>query len=214
IVSRAQLLVNYYIAHRSNQQENNDLPHCIFRQQLRYSICQMVNGKRVTQSSNLPSDMLSVWNSSKAQHRTTMYNAVLKPRSLQCLTEACTELATSCHNHIVENFEIRVIKFLTYKLQITFVNMDYATIKNIVNDYCYQLIFKGNPKWPSDTIAQQGYLYKDAVKERINQVRESLKNLVTQKVTLPSLSASPEKAYGCIKYILNQYEEEHSCHHI
>ncbi|KAI9275007.1 hypothetical protein EDC94DRAFT_509409, partial [Helicostylum pulchrum] len=94
IVFRAQLFVNYYIARRSNQQENNDLPRCIFRQQFWYSI---------------------------SQHRTIMYNAVLRPGSSQCLTEACTELATSYHNHIVENFETRVIKFLTYKLQITFV---------------------------------------------------------------------------------------------
>ncbi|GAA5794871.1 hypothetical protein HPULCUR_000219 [Helicostylum pulchrum] len=186
IVFRAQLFVNYYIVRRSNQQENNDLPRCIFRQQF---------------CNNLPSDMLSVWDLFKAQHRTIMYNAVLRPGSSQCLTKACTELATSYHNRIVENFETRVIKFLTYKLQITFVNMDYATIKNIVQDYCYQLICKGNPKWPSNIIAQQGYLSEDAVKDRINQV------------TLLSLSAAPEKAYGCIKYILNQYEEEHSCHH-
>ncbi|KAI9247915.1 hypothetical protein EDC94DRAFT_589625 [Helicostylum pulchrum] len=90
-------------------------------QQFWYSIRQMVNGKRVIQSNNLPSDMLSVWDSFKAQHRTIMYNAVLKPGLLQCLTEACTELATSYQNHTVENFETRVIKFLTYKLPITFV---------------------------------------------------------------------------------------------
>ncbi|GAA5803229.1 hypothetical protein HPULCUR_008706 [Helicostylum pulchrum] len=121
VLSRALLFANYYIAHRSNQQENNDLPRCIFRQQFWYSIRQMVNGKRVIQSNNLPSDMLSVWDSFKAQHRTIMYNAALKPGLSQCLTEACTELATSYQNHTVENFETRVIKFLTYKLPITFV---------------------------------------------------------------------------------------------
>ncbi|KAG2231611.1 hypothetical protein INT48_006697 [Thamnidium elegans] len=68
IVFRAQLFVNYYIAHRSNQPENNDVPRCVLRQQFWYSICQMVNGKRVTQRASLLSDMLSVCDSFKAQH--------------------------------------------------------------------------------------------------------------------------------------------------
>ncbi|KAI8057480.1 hypothetical protein BDF21DRAFT_403646 [Thamnidium elegans] len=87
IVFRAQLFVNYYIAHRSNQPENNDVPRCVLRQQFWYSICQMVNGKRVTQRASLLSDMLSL-----NITRTIVYAVAIKPESSQCLTEASRTL--------------------------------------------------------------------------------------------------------------------------
>ncbi|ORE09939.1 hypothetical protein BCV72DRAFT_317497, partial [Rhizopus microsporus var. microsporus] len=38
IVFRTQIFVNYYITLRSQQEFNNDIPHCIFRQQFWYSV--------------------------------------------------------------------------------------------------------------------------------------------------------------------------------
>ncbi|ORE12602.1 hypothetical protein BCV71DRAFT_280612, partial [Rhizopus microsporus] len=62
IVFRAQIFVNYYITLRSQQELDNDIPHCIFRQQFWYSVCQLVNAKRVTTSTNIPLNMMAVWN--------------------------------------------------------------------------------------------------------------------------------------------------------
>lgn len=79
------------------------------------------------QSTNLPSDMLSVWDSFKVQHR-TIVDTKIRPGTSQCLTEASKELATWYQNHIVENFEERVIKYLLYKLRTTFVVSTHKTI--------------------------------------------------------------------------------------
>lgn len=54
----------------------------------------MVNPKRVTQSDNIPSDILSVWDSFTSQHRTVVYNTTIKPGSSQYLAEACVGLLT------------------------------------------------------------------------------------------------------------------------
>ncbi|KAL4215518.1 hypothetical protein AB4K20DRAFT_1964279 [Rhizopus microsporus] len=84
---------------RNIQKLNNDIPHCIFRQQFWYFVCQLVNAKRVTTSTNIPPNMLAVWN-------------------------ACTELATSYHNNMVEHFESRLLSFLYYRLQNIFMVSD------------------------------------------------------------------------------------------
>ncbi|KAL0074435.1 hypothetical protein J3Q64DRAFT_1617247, partial [Phycomyces blakesleeanus] len=48
IVFRSKIFVNYYIKFRSQQLQNNNIPHCILTQQSRYYVCQMVSAKRVT----------------------------------------------------------------------------------------------------------------------------------------------------------------------
>jgi hypothetical protein len=80
----------------------------------------MVNGKRVTCGTNLPEDMLTIWNTFKAEHRNIVYDRKLTEGASQCLAEACTGLATCYLNNIVENFEGHLMKFLMYKLQHTF----------------------------------------------------------------------------------------------
>ena len=95
IVFRAQIFVNYYITLRSQQELDNDIPHCIFQQQFWYSVCQLVNAKRVTTSTNIPPNMLAVWNVFQSQYSSIVYHQQIAGGTSQCLAEACTELATS-----------------------------------------------------------------------------------------------------------------------
>ncbi|CEG83563.1 hypothetical protein RMATCC62417_17464 [Rhizopus microsporus] len=114
---RAQVFVNYYITLYSQQELNNDIPHCIFRQQFWYSVCQLVNAKRVTASINTPPNMMAVWNVFQSQYSSIVHHQQIAGGILQCLAEACTELATSYHNNMVEHFESRLLSFLYYRLQ-------------------------------------------------------------------------------------------------
>ncbi|CAO3664620.1 unnamed protein product [Rhizopus microsporus] len=132
------MFVNYYITLRSQQKLNNDIPHCIFRQQFWYFVCQLVNAKRVTTSTNIPPNMLAVWNVFQSQYIFIVYHQQIAEEALQCLAEACTELATSYHNNMVEHFESRLLSFLYYRLQNIFMSMDPKSLEIIVKDYCYQ----------------------------------------------------------------------------
>ena len=114
---RAQIFVNYYVTLRSQQTEENDIPHCIFQRNFWYTVCQLVNAKRVTLSTNLPPNMNAVWDAFRSVYPSIVYNKVLAPGTSQCLAEACNELATSYQNSIVEGFEERLLNFLYYRLQ-------------------------------------------------------------------------------------------------
>ncbi|CAO3662747.1 unnamed protein product [Rhizopus microsporus] len=111
IVFRAQIFVNYYITLRSQQELDNDIPHCIFRQQFWYSVCQLVNAKRVTASIDMPPNMMAAWNVFQSQYSSIVYHQQIAGGTSQCLAEACTELATSYHNSMVEHFESRLLFF-------------------------------------------------------------------------------------------------------
>ncbi|KAI9267254.1 hypothetical protein EDC94DRAFT_515544, partial [Helicostylum pulchrum] len=120
IVFRTQIFVNYYITRRSQQPQDNDIPHCIFRQQFWYSVCQMINSKRVTASTNIPANMLAIWDTFRSEHTNIVYDKTMEAGASQCLSEACTELATSYQNNVVENFEARLLNYIYYLLQNTF----------------------------------------------------------------------------------------------
>lgn len=119
IIYRAKLFVNYYVSFRSEQ--GNDIPHCIFKQQFWYSVCQLINAKRITTSTNMPADILSVWGPFKTDHGDIVFKKKLQAGASQCLAEACTELATSYQNCIVETFEDRLLRYFYYRLQNIFV---------------------------------------------------------------------------------------------
>lgn len=129
IIYRAQIFTNYYIMLLSEQPYNNDTPHSIFRQQFWYSVCQLVNSRRVTTSTNLPPNMITVWNVFKSSYNSIVYDQTLSSGTSQCLSEACTELATNYQNNIVEHFESRLTYFLYYRLQNIFmVSNEYVCV--------------------------------------------------------------------------------------
>lgn len=90
--------------------------------------------------------------------------------------------------------------------------MDSTSLKEIGKEFCYQHLCQGDPKWPTGVIYPED-LDEDSMKDIIMQEFQAVKKLITDKVTLNSLSVAPEKVYKCLKYILKYYEDEHSLHH-
>ncbi|GAA5816932.1 hypothetical protein MFLAVUS_010467 [Mucor flavus] len=167
LVFRAKLFVNYYVL------ENHALigaPKVIFSQNFWYSIIQMVNGKRPINSVSLPQQLLSSFDQFKSQ----------------CVTEACTELATSYTNNIVENFENHLLYFLRYKLQDLFMFMPKKIIGEVAKKYCYQEICKGSPTWPNTE------LLNNEVKSTIQHFCEPWKNMIS--------GAQPEMFFRIFKF--------------
>ncbi|ORE10365.1 hypothetical protein BCV72DRAFT_285998 [Rhizopus microsporus var. microsporus] len=61
---------------------HDSIPHAVLTQRYWYSVCQLINGKKIRNNG-----------------------------ASQCLTKACKELETCYNNHIVENFEQRLLYF-------------------------------------------------------------------------------------------------------
>ncbi|PHZ15017.1 uncharacterized protein RHIMIDRAFT_276959 [Rhizopus microsporus ATCC 52813] len=93
IVSRAMLLTNSYCLSKSH----DFIPHAIFTQQYWYSVRQLVNGKKITNSANTSLDLTSYWDAFKDTNPT------------------CKELETCYNNHIVEQ---RLLYFLNTNCRI------------------------------------------------------------------------------------------------
>lgn len=133
ITVRAQIFANYFITLRSQQADDNSIPHCIFTQQFWYSVCQLVSGRRVTNSASWPTNMTRVWDAFRSFYNNIVYRQQIASGTSQCLAEACTQLATSYQNNIVEHFESRLLNFLYYRLQNIFM---------VNNRYCiYRVLF-------------------------------------------------------------------------
>ncbi|RCH82757.1 hypothetical protein CU097_003630 [Rhizopus azygosporus] len=104
--------------------------------------------KRMTNGAALPESLLENWNLFRQSHRNIIYTKNLASGTSQCLSEACVQLSIAYTNYIVENFEARLLKYLSYLIQNTFVSIAYQDVKKIAYDYCYQSVCKGEPKWP------------------------------------------------------------------
>ncbi|KAG2202838.1 hypothetical protein INT46_000497 [Mucor plumbeus] len=202
LLFRAQMFVNYFIILRSNE----NIPGCIYRQPFWYSICQLVNNRRVTNSNVLPLGMLDDWNNFRRQRPTIIYKVDLASGNSQCLSEACLQVSVTYLNTVVETFEQRVMSYLYYLVQNNYMSMKPDQVKLIVKEYCYQYVCRGEPKWPASVTLS------DDLKLRIRNGCDSLRNHTTESISLKSLSASPGNYIRCFSYILSAYEEEHRNH--
>ncbi|KAL0072881.1 hypothetical protein J3Q64DRAFT_1701242 [Phycomyces blakesleeanus] len=63
-------------------------------------LCQLVNGRKVTKSANVPSDLVQSWNIYRALITNAIYNQSLQSGASQCLSEAFTEPAGCYTSHI------------------------------------------------------------------------------------------------------------------
>ncbi|PHZ10767.1 uncharacterized protein RHIMIDRAFT_259850, partial [Rhizopus microsporus ATCC 52813] len=107
IVSRVMLLTNSY----SLSKPHDSIPHAVLTQRYWYSVCQLINGKKIRNNVNTPADLISYWNTFKDTNPNAVYQQKLIKGASQCLTKACKELETCYNNHIVENFEQRLLYF-------------------------------------------------------------------------------------------------------
>ncbi|KAI8981600.1 hypothetical protein BDF20DRAFT_999733, partial [Mycotypha africana] len=114
---KTKLFVNYYVLENATLAEPKCIK-CIFTQNFWYSMIQLVNGQRPTNSRLISEQLLSSFDSFK-----TSYPSAVKlfPGLSQAITEACTEIATSYTSSIVENFEEKLLYFFIYKKRTAFV---------------------------------------------------------------------------------------------
>ena len=96
------------------------IPDCIFKQNFWYSICQLVNNRKATNGTALPSDMIPAWDTFRIKYPAIIYKVNLASGNSQCISEACTVVATSYLNNIVELFEAKVLRYIRYILQNAF----------------------------------------------------------------------------------------------
>ncbi|KAI7907893.1 uncharacterized protein BX663DRAFT_14086 [Cokeromyces recurvatus] len=184
IVFRSMLLTNSYCL----SQGSESVPHVIFKQQYWYSICQLVNDKKITNNANIPVNFVAFWDSFRVTHPNAIYiKKKIQNGASQCLAEACTELATCYTNHIVEMFETRLLRYFRYILQNLLERTSSQDIFKISKDFCYQFTYGGNPKWPVDVPNDK--------KQLIIKMCQVLQNLIHEKPTLANMIKPPPEVY-------------------
>ena len=96
------------------------IPDCMFKQNFWYSICQLVNNRKATNGTTLLSDIIPAWNKFRIKYPAIIYKVNLASGNSQCISEACTVVATSYLNNIVELFETKVLRYIRYIFQNAF----------------------------------------------------------------------------------------------
>ncbi|KAI8640094.1 hypothetical protein BD408DRAFT_247326, partial [Parasitella parasitica] len=86
-------------------------------------MCQLVNSQRITNQKGIPADLITVWNDFRNRYRHASVNIKLLPGASQCISEACTEIEMLYNNMIVETFELKLLSFLHYKVQMLLPNI-------------------------------------------------------------------------------------------
>ncbi|CEP17611.1 hypothetical protein [Parasitella parasitica] len=146
------------------------------------------------------------WSYIRRQHPTIVYSVNLDSGNSHCVTEACVQVATTYSNAIVETFEKRVMSYLYYLIQNICMSMKPDQVKLVVKEYCYQYVFRGEPKWPTSIDpSNKGKL-------KIRDSCNTLRNLSNESISLKSLSAFLGNYVRWFSYILSIYKEDHRAH--
>ncbi|KAG2192507.1 hypothetical protein INT46_008449, partial [Mucor plumbeus] len=119
------------------------------------------------------------------------------------LSAACVTLATTHLNHIVENFERRIVYFIQIKLKDVYKDMPKGFLYIMAREYCYEHLLgsNGNPKWP-----KQFDLVRIAHVNQITDIIQELKNRLLITPTTTNLTASPTKFLSVLGYIISELE--------
>ncbi|KAG2202343.1 hypothetical protein INT46_004668 [Mucor plumbeus] len=166
----------------------------------------LLNNRKATNGTALPSDMIPAWDTFRIKYPTIIYKVNLASGNSQCISEAYTVVATSYLNNIVELFKAKVLRYICYILQNAFMTMSPDHVAKIAKEFCYQMVYQGNPVWPKNIQLSEGE------QSRIKEACIPLSTHIDVQVTLKSLSASPEKFVRSLAYILPEYEREHLAH--
>ncbi|CEG76063.1 hypothetical protein RMATCC62417_11006 [Rhizopus microsporus] len=107
VLFRVQLFVSVYIV---NNKDSADLA-IITQQDFWYAILQLIMGQNITKKSYISNGVALGFEDFKAEHLSTVFS--LKDNPIKgygdALSAACVVLATAYLNHIVENFQRRVL---------------------------------------------------------------------------------------------------------
>ncbi|KAI8991313.1 hypothetical protein BDF20DRAFT_831365 [Mycotypha africana] len=194
--------------------------------ELLVTVIQIINGQTVKNTSVLPNGFIEAYNNFNYPSFTR--SKILVPEIFQCISEACTEIATSCLNHIVENFEQRLVYVLKLKLQMMFVSMhpslahDIVTrffyrmqekfsslpslVREVVKLFCYQEIVGGETSWPASI-----HLTEE-VKSNIIGFYQPWKQRMGERINLSTLSVNPGCFVPFLFLINDELEKEHAAH--
>ncbi|ORE06611.1 hypothetical protein BCV72DRAFT_328462 [Rhizopus microsporus var. microsporus] len=118
VLFRAQLFVNAYIV---NNKDSTDLA-VITQQNFWYAISQLIMGQKITNRTYISNNVSLGFEDFKAVHPPIVFSLKGNPIKgySDALSAACIVLATAYLNHIVENFQRRVIYYLTVRLAIIY----------------------------------------------------------------------------------------------
>ncbi len=83
--------------------------------------------------------------------------------------------------------------------------MERLDVTKIVT-YVYQYVCQGDPVWP------QGFVFTEEKKQIVDKTFLPLKELIPTRVTLATLSQSPNEFIPCLSKIVSEYEIEHKSH--
>lgn len=72
--------------------------------------------------------------------------------------------------------------------------------------YVYQHVCQGDPVWP------QGLVFTEEKKQIVDEIFLPLRNTIPSRVTLATLSGSPNIFLPCLFNIISEYEIEHQNH--
>ncbi|KAI9476183.1 MAG: hypothetical protein EXX96DRAFT_450668, partial [Benjaminiella poitrasii] len=137
---------------------------------------------RPTNASLSPPNLLTTWGTFKYKNPTVTYLITIARRASVCLAEACTKITTSYIKAIVEGFEAKLSRYIKNMV----INMKPELVNDIAVKYCYQFICQEEPSWPNDETLTEN------MKKRFTGFYLPLKDKLNSKVTLSSLSQSPE----------------------
>jgi hypothetical protein len=118
VLFRAQLFVSAYIV---NSKNSTDLA-VITQQNFWYAILQLIMGQKITDKSYISNSVAPGFEDFKAEHPSIVFSLKGSPIKgySDALSAACIVLATAYLNYIVENFQRRVLYYLTVRLAIIY----------------------------------------------------------------------------------------------
>ncbi|RCH93528.1 hypothetical protein CU097_009585 [Rhizopus azygosporus] len=179
VLFRAQLFVNAYIV---NNKGSVDLA-VITQQNFWYAISQLIMAVH-------PSIVFSIKDNP------------IKGYS-DALSAACVVLATAYLSYIVENFQRRVIYYLTVRLAIIYQDKPKGLLYKLADDFCWELLTNGEPKWPIK--------YFDLVTiqhiEQILPIYDGLQARLPTPPTVKNLAAFPTKFVPALAAIISELEQ-------
>ncbi|CEG75596.1 hypothetical protein RMATCC62417_10611 [Rhizopus microsporus] len=119
------------------------------------------------------------------------------------LSAACVVLATTYLNYIVENFQRRVLYYLTIRLAIIYPDKPKGILYELADDFCWQILINGEPKWPIQ--------YFDLVSiQNIAQILP-ICNVLQVRLSIPStvknLTASLAKFVPALAVMISELEK-------
>ncbi|CEI86448.1 hypothetical protein RMCBS344292_00888 [Rhizopus microsporus] len=194
---RAQLFVN---AHIVNNKDSTDLT-VITQQNFWYAISQLIMGQKIINRTYISNSVALGFEDFKAVHPPIVFS--LKDNPIKgysdALSAACVVLATAYLNHIVENFQRRVIYYLTVRLA----DKPKGLLYKLADDFCWELLTNGEPKWPIK--------YFDLVTiqhiEQILPIYDGLQARLPIPPTVKNLTAFPTKFVPALAAIISELEQ-------